>query len=138
MCVICTSGVIAVTALSRDVTKSLTATKCRSYLERKSRRGVRPAWIELTPRRGRVWREAAATITIKRAPFDVAVRADGRVNTVTMTGGTVADALKGQRYPEGRGSSDSFRGNRFGAGYGNQRLPGALRYQWKPTGKPFL
>ena len=94
MCVICTSGVITVTALSRDVTVvdgdkmyALTTLNANpdAVLDRLG--------IELAPHDAVEFDEAAATITITRA-VDVAVRADGKVKTVTMTEGTVADALK--------------------------------------------
>ncbi len=94
MCVICTSGVITVTALSRDITVvdgdkmyALTTLNANpdAVLDRLG--------IEVASNDSVEFNEAAATITIKRA-FDVAVMADGKVKTVTMTGGTVADALK--------------------------------------------
>ncbi|MFR4482493.1 MAG: ubiquitin-like domain-containing protein [[Clostridium] leptum] len=94
MCVICTSGVITVTALSRDVTVldgdkmyGLTTLNANpdAVLDRLG--------IEVSPEDSVEFDEAAAKITIKRA-FDVTVEVDGKAKTVTMTEGTVADALE--------------------------------------------
>lgn len=94
MCVICTSGVITVTALSRDITVldgdkmyGLTTLNADpdAVLDRLG--------IEVAPEDSVEFDEKAATITIKRA-FDVTVEVDGKAKTVTMTDGTVADALK--------------------------------------------
>ncbi len=94
MCVICTSGVITVTALSRDITVldgdkmyGLTTLNADpdAVLDRLG--------IEVSPEDSVEFDEAAAQITIKRA-FDVTVEVDGKAKTVTMTEGTVDDALK--------------------------------------------
>ena len=94
MCVICTSGVITVTALSRDVTVldgdkmyGLTTLNVNpdAVLDRLG--------IEVSPEDSVEFDEAAAKITIKRA-FDVTVEVDGKAETLTMTEGTVADALR--------------------------------------------
>ena len=97
MCVICTSGVITVTALSRDVTVldgdkmyGLTTLNANpdAVLDRLG--------IEVSPEDSIEFDEAAAKITIKRA-FDVTVEVDGKAKTVTMTEGTVADALEASK-----------------------------------------
>ena len=78
MCVICTSGVITVTALSRDVTVldgdkmyGLTTLNANpdAVLDRLG--------IEVSPEDSIEFDEAAAKITIKRA-FDVTVEVDGK------------------------------------------------------------
>ena len=120
MCVICTSGVITVTALSRDVTVldgdkmyGLTTLNANpdAVLDRLG--------IEVSPEDSIEFDEAAAKITIKRA-FDVTVEVDGKAKTVTMTEGTVADALEAiQGRSERRGPGSSLCGYQPGAGYGN-------------------
>lgn len=94
MCVICTSGVITVTALSRDITvldgdKMYALTTLNAdpdaVLDRLG--------IEIASNDSVEFNNEASTITIKRA-FDVTVQTDTKVKTVTMTEGTVADALK--------------------------------------------
>ena len=118
MCVICTSGVITVTALSRDVTVldgdkmyGLTTLNANpdAVLDRLG--------IEVSPEDSIEFDEAAAKITIKRA-FDVTVEVDGKAKTVTMTEGRRrVGGVQGSS--ERRGPGSSLCGYQPGAGYGN-------------------